>query len=89
MLVRYHCGFIDGCPSGYKSKTGDIPGWGESLASYPRTSRAQCAQACSELPKCMSFEHSTKELKCNLNTEVEPTAPKYNDYVFCAKSGKV
>ena len=89
MFYRYSI-CVDACTSGYTEKIGDIPGWGTSLGSALDANRDECAQKCSELPLCLSFEHSNTELKCNLNTEAEPASNgAYKDYAFCSKIGKI
>ena len=67
---------------------GDIPGMGTSLGRDLNANRNECAQKCSQKPKCLSFEHSNTELRCNLNTVAEPSEGQYKDYLFCSKTGK-
>ena len=64
---------------------GDIWGWGTSLGSALTLNRNECAQKCSQQPKCLSFEHSNTEEKCNLNTAAKPSQGKNKDYAFCSK----
>ena len=80
----------DACPLGYELKKGDIPGWGsEDLGSGLTLTREECARKCSEKDACLSFEHSYKEGKCNLNKVSEPTDPPHKDYTFCTKLGNI
>ena len=48
----------------------------------------RCAKACCFDEKCLSFEFSEIEQRCNLNKENVPTDPRGNfgDYVFCKKN---
>lgn len=87
MCLNYF--FPEICPLGYKSKEGDLPGWGTDLGGALRLTREDCARKCSDEEKCLSFEHSYTEEKCNLNKESEPTEGPYNDYAFCTKQGKI
>ena len=56
-----------GCPSGYAEKEGDLPGWGTDIGSALDLTRQECAQKCNGEKRCMSFEHSNTQMKCNLN----------------------
>lgn len=40
---------------------------------------------CDHEPLCLSFECSSTELKCNLNSAGLPTASAFEDYMFCSK----
>merc|ERR1719499_273113 len=73
---------------------GDVPGSGSNqfVAGIGEIDSAKkCAQYCDKEEGCGSYEFSPSELKCNVNTENEPTTTKiYKDYQFCSKkkSGK-
>ena len=47
----------------------------------------ECGRLCLTTAGCRSYEYSKTELKCNLNRVDRPTAPVWEDYVFCAYSG--
>merc|ERR1712130_515506 len=77
------------CAVGYfGDRKGDIPGWtyvegagaGEWIANC-----GECADLCSVRDKCLSYQCSPSELKCNLNSVTDPTRPKVRDYMFCSK----
>ena len=74
------------CATGYTPVSGDCLGPGNvgSLWNVPNTE--ECADQCSGDSRCSSYEFSTTEQKCNLNTctnynENQP----YLDYVLCVK----
>ena len=46
-----------------------------------------CAELCTARRDCKSFEHSTDQ--CNLNGEKVPNGPKWKDFDFCSKYGKI
>ena len=51
-----------------------------------RTSNpVRCSLACSQTPKCCSYEYSPDRKMCNLNKECEPTEGKHVDFLFCKK----
>ena len=51
-----------------------------------RTSNSvRCRFACSQTPKCCSYEYSPDRKMCNLNKECEPTEGKHVDFLFCKK----
>merc|ERR1712142_813524 len=67
---------------------GDVPGSGSSqfVATSGIDSADKCAEYCDKEKNCGSYEFSPSELKCNVNTENEPTSKKiYKDYQFCSK----
>merc|ERR1719238_2593247 len=67
---------------------GDVPGSGSSqfVATSGIDSADKCAEYCDKNKGCGSYEFSPSELKCNINTENEPTSEKiYKDYQFCSK----
>ena len=45
----------------------------------------RCTEACTCERRCLSYEFSPREKRCNLNKEWEPTDPRGNfgDYLFC------
>ncbi|NBX18957.1 MAG: hypothetical protein EBR09_16525 [Proteobacteria bacterium] len=81
---------LDGnpCAFGYAQVAGDIPDWGtiegrgggESVQSC-----GECAVLCSRYEACKSYECSATALRCNLNSQSEPTQGIYLDYAFCVK----
>merc|ERR1719209_74072 len=73
-----------GCPEGYESKEGDIPGWGQ-IKGQIGGNLQYCADRCDETEECCSFEHSSLWNWCNLNRDCEPTQGKFMEYVFCTK----
>lgn len=78
----------DICAKGYMYMPGDVPGAGSNhfLASSGIDSPKKCAEFCAKNRGCGSYEFSPSELKCNINTENEPTSEKiYKDYQFCSK----
>jgi len=82
------CIKLDICAKGYIYMPGDVPGAGSNkfLASNGIDSAEECAEYCSKNRGCGSYEFSPSELKCNINTENEPTSEKiYKDYQFCSK----
>jgi len=67
---------------------GDVPGSGSSKLSNTGSidSADKCAEYCNKNKDCGSYEFSPSELRCNVNTESEPTSKKiYKDYQFCSK----
>jgi hypothetical protein len=78
----------DICAKGYMYMPGDVPGSGSSqfVATAGIDSADKCAEYCDKEKNCGSYEFSPSELKCNVNTENEPTSKKiYKDYQFCSK----
>merc|ERR1719445_1046283 len=75
----------DECATGYYAQSGDIPGNGIGGLQQV-TNCNHCAAKCWSDGNCSSYECSPTELKCNLNTGRNPTAPAYKDYVFCTKN---
>ena len=75
--------FADGCPDGYYSEDGVVPGLGQ-LASITSTMPG-CAEECTKAGCCCSFEFSHTDNMCNLNTDCQPSAPAHQDYYFCVK----
>ena len=70
---------------------GDYPGWGQ-VGSYSDVRFTwECAELCiyQTHPACRSYEYSTTEKICNLNTVGGPTEGKYKDYAFCVASKKI
>ena len=51
----------------------------------PVSSCNDCASICDSISACMSFECSDSTLKCNLNSQRDPTLGPYGDYRFCSK----
>ena len=76
------------CPTGYLEKQGDIPGWGSYLGSALNLTQHQCMEKCDLEDFCLSFEHGSSQMRCNLNELADPTQGPYEDYVFCMKNGK-
>ena len=66
--------------------TGSVEGGG-SLEAGVNATLEECGERCLRNLECNSFEH--QNLECNLNTEQEPNAPGYQNYVFCSNSGKI
>ena len=87
-LRAYH-GITNPCTTDYTPMQGDIGMWGKVGArggGEEVEDCAQCADLCSSLEECGSFECSPTELKCNLNTVINPTNDVANtDYMFCSK----
>ena len=77
------------CPSGYAKRKGDLPGWGNGIGGSYDLTRRECAQKCNGDDRCMSFEHSDTQMKCNLNKIAEPSQGQYLDFVFCTKTALV
>ena len=76
------------CKPGYKTAIGDIPGAGEINGKGGNqlvSSCDECGELCNSEATCTSYECSGSELKCNLNTERDPTDVEYKDYMFCQK----
>ena len=71
-----------GCPAGYSSKAGDIPGWGQIRGGI-RTSMQGCGEECRKQEGCCSFEFSYTWGLCNLNRDCKPSQGKYWDFHFC------
>ena len=76
--------FLPGCPVGYDSKEGDLPGWGQ-LKGAIKTTMEGCSDECGYQLGCCSFEYSYSSGLCNLNKDCEPAGGKYEDYYFCTK----
>merc|ERR1719183_3515519 len=68
---------------------GDVGEWGkigDKGGGETVDDCSQCANICSAIETCGSYECSPTELKCNLNTETLPTNVIANkDYMFCSK----
>merc|ERR1719153_2203000 len=77
-------GHTTGCPPGYDSKEGDIPGWGQ-LGGMIYTDKKACSDRCNRNNHCCSFEYSDSWKLCNLNSDCQRSRGKYQDYVFCVK----
>jgi len=78
----------DICEKGYLYMPGDVPGSGSNkyLTTGGIDSAEKCAEFCTKEDGCGSYEFSPSELKCNINTENEPTSRRiYKDYQFCSK----
>lgn len=79
------------CPDGYTTRPGDIYGWGkvDGRGGGEHVDDCKdCAELCTGFNKCLSFECSPTELKCNLNNAAIPDwvgQPK--DWMFCVKPG--
>merc|ERR1712243_333772 len=73
-----------GCPAGYDSKDGDIPGWGQ-IRGRINTTMEGCSEECNKQEGCCSYEFSYSSELCNLNKDCQPSQPKYLDYHFCTK----
>jgi len=82
--TRNRFGTQTGCPPGYDSKEGDIPGWGQ-LGGMIYTNKKGCRDRCNRNKNCCSFEYSDSWKLCNLNRDCQPSRGKYQDYVFCVK----
>ena len=78
-----------GCPSGYAEKEGDLPGWGTDIGSALDLTRQECAQKCNGEKRCMSFDHSNTQMKCNLNKIPYPSQGPNKDFIFCTKTGRI
>jgi len=76
---------MEGCPAGYESMDGDIPGWGQ-LKGRINTTMEGCSEECSKHEGCCSYEYSFSSRLCNLNKDCAPTQGKYEDYHFCTKN---
>jgi len=72
------------CPDGYFMQEGDIEGWGIG-GGRAVASCQECANFCSGMDNCKSFECSPTELRCHMNEEADPSQEKYKDYMFCTK----
>merc|ERR1719318_1083726 len=75
------------CPNGFKMAEGDIPGWGQ-IKGKISTTYFGCGQECAKNQGCCSFEYSSTEKLCNLNSGCKPTVQPYKDYKFCIKEGR-
>jgi hypothetical protein len=76
------------CPDGYHYNEGDIKGWGQISTHASVKKVAACSKRCTAVAACNSFEYSSTDLKCNLNSDVNPTEgkAKWGDYAFCSAS---
>ena len=81
--------FAVGCPTGYAERNGDLPGWGTDIGSALDLSLENCVKRCDVEKTCLSFEHSRKYMKCNLNEIAEPTQGPTPDFIFCTKIGSI
>ena len=81
--------FLATCPAGYEEQQGDIPGWGSYLGGALNLTAHECKEKCNQVDLCLSFEHSSSEMRCNLNDLAQPTLEPYMDYIFCTKNGNV
>ena len=73
------------CPAGYEYRNGDVAGWGSNLGSKLSLTRQECADRCTEIDDCLSFEQSATKNLCNLNRIGEPNREPKDDYALCAK----
>jgi len=80
------------CANGYYSQSGDVRGWGkvDGVGGGQQVPNCnECAELCSDHDNCLSYECSETELKCNLNSDANPTAGAWKDYAFCTKNGDI
>ena len=74
---------ISECKKGFHLVPGDYPGWGQ-LGSYTNIEDTEkCGSLCQSTAGCLSYEFSTSERKCNLNSAIAPSQGIYKDYAFC------
>ena len=89
-LPKRKTGTLTGsCPWGYVQQEGDAPGWGSDIGSSLDLNKYECAKRCDSQTTCLSFEHSLKQMKCNLNKIADPSEIPYYDYIFCTKQGSI
>jgi len=77
------------CAEGYELKIGDIGGRGkiDGVGGNQDVNDCnECANLCTGIAACLSYECSPAALKCNLNTQRDPTDPQHRDYAFCSKA---
>ena len=69
---------------GFHLVPGDYPGMGQ-VGSYTNVSDTdECGRLCLlNTAGCRSYEYSTTEKKCNLNTVAAPSDGIHKDYAFC------
>ena len=72
------------CPAGYQYEVGSVEGGG-SLEAGVNATLEECGERCLRNLECNSFEHRIRE--CELNTEPEPTAREFGNFVFCKNNG--
>lgn len=76
------------CKGGYTLALGDIPGNGRIFfqgGAEKVQSCNECGEKCDRRARCLSYECSPTDLRCNLNEHSEPSAVPYKDYMFCTK----
>ena len=71
------------CKDGFQLVPGDILGWGQIGSTGNVKDTDGCGDLCRNTTGCKSYEYSTTEKICNLNTDSEPTAEVYRNYAFC------
>ena len=67
---------------GYIKDIVNIPDVGKFLGIHIDTTKEECANLCFGLSDCVSFEHSLKERRCNLNP-MGQLQGSVNGYLFC------
>ena len=71
------------CKEGFHLVPGDYPGWGQ-VGYFPNIADTdECGTKCLSTAGCRSYEYSTTERICNLNTVDAPSQNIYKDYAFC------
>merc|ERR1712126_517607 len=60
---------------------------GRGFKNWDNYTQAKCTWVCYIEEKCLSYEFSPREKRCNLNKESEPTDPrgKFGDHLFCRR----
>merc|ERR1711973_573910 len=74
---------LGGCGRFFKLMEGNVVGRG--FLNWDNYTQYKCMKVCEGEEKCMSYEFSPTEKRCNLNEESDPTDPrgKFGDYMFC------
>mmetsp|Transcript_86444 Transcript_86444/g.135293 ORF Transcript_86444/g.135293 Transcript_86444/m.135293 type:complete len:228 (+) Transcript_86444:86-769(+) len=74
------------CGHGYVEQPGDLPHHGFKLpGNLDAENTFECADKCDRTEQCLSYEFSPQQKKCNLNKEMEPAGPPFQDYHFCSR----
>ena len=71
------------CKEGFHLVPGDYPGWGQVGHFANISDTDKCGAKCLSTAGCRSYEYSTTEKKCNLNTVAAPSDGIHKDYAFC------
>ena len=86
-INQFFVAFSD-CNIGFHLVPGDYPGIGQ-LGHFSNISDTnRCGSKCLGTAGCMSYEYSTTDRECNLNSVAAPSEGIHKDYAFCVAGNK-